>query len=102
MHPEEVLPKNVREYEPHKALFAPHPLAFYDAIARIGTQRLHRGGYFFVEINPKDAEEIKSLFSHYGYRDIDSQKDLSDKVRFVMGRAPLSAPFRSLSTSPRE
>ena len=102
VHAEERLPRNVREYEPHRALFAPHPLAFYTAIARIGTQRLRRGGYFFVEINPKDVEEIKSLFSHYGYLDIDSQKDLSDKVRFVMGRAPLSAPFPPLSTSPKE
>lgn len=63
IHPSEAdsMSTTVLEHEPHLALFAPapNPLAYYEAIASLGSSHdwLERGGSIYLEINPLYATE---------------------------------------------
>lgn len=77
---------NVKEYEPHLALFVPDedPLVFYKAIAEAGMEKLKAGGKVFVEINEALGLEVCILFQKSGYTDVQLKQDLQGKDRFVV------------------
>jgi release factor glutamine methyltransferase len=81
----ETLEKNVREFEPHLALFVPNqnPLLFYDKIAAFGRKHLLTGGVIYVEINQQYAGETKVLFEKSGYRNVEVRKDISGNERML-------------------
>lgn len=82
MHP------NVRDYEPAEALFVPDgdPLRFYRAIARIGRQRLHAGGWLCFEIYHRFAEPLCRLLGDEGYTAMEVCDDLFGKPRMLCAR----------------
>jgi len=77
--------ENVLNYEPHLALFVRDndPLVFYKMIARKGYEALTDYGKVFVEINERFGEEVSSLFSDVGFKNIRIVKDLQGKSRIV-------------------
>jgi release factor glutamine methyltransferase len=79
MHP------NVREYEPHEALFVPDndPLLYYRAIAAIADARLEPGGVLWLEVNEQLAAETASLLCRDNYENISIIKDIREKERFI-------------------
>ena len=81
----EKLDKNVRDYEPHLALFVPDndPLQFYEGIAAFGKEHLLSGGCIFVETHESLASKVARLFELHGYTTT-VKKDLFQKERMVI------------------
>lgn len=77
--------KNVLEYEPHLALFVPDndPLVFYTMIAKKGYEALTDAGKVLVEINERFGEEVSTVFSDVGFKNVRIVKDLQGKNRIV-------------------
>jgi release factor glutamine methyltransferase len=91
--------RNVTEYEPSLALFVPDDDALwcYEAVARLAQRALAPRGRLFVETYHDFHEEIAAVFSRYGFRDIQSLRDLNGQLRFVTavnGRDDLPAAER--------
>ena len=81
----ETLSLNVREYEPHQALFTPEnqPLLFYHKIAEFGKSHLQSGGAVFLELHQNFAEKTKHLFEEKNYKNVEIKKDISGNDRML-------------------
>lgn len=79
--------KNVLNYEPHLALFAPsdNPLAFYEAIVSRSTDALKTEGLLAVEVNAQFAHQVANLFAHHAFEQITVIRDINGHERFVTG-----------------
>lgn len=79
---------NVREYEPHEALFVPDndPLRFYRAIARAGRKMLLPGGRLYFEIYEHSAEAMRRMLTDEGYIGTEVREDLNRKPRMLCSR----------------
>lgn len=75
---------NVLDHEPHVALFVPDddPLLFYRAIAKYGLSALKKDGAIYFEINPRLAEEMKSMLQDMGYKWVTITNDQFGKPRY--------------------
>jgi len=78
--------RNVLEYEPHLALFAPaeDTVAFYKAIALKSKDALLPGGAVWVEINERFGAEVATIFQDQGFHSTRILKDLDQKERIVV------------------
>lgn len=76
---------HVVDHEPHLALFVrdENPGVFYQAIARLGQERLPQGGALYAEIHEELAGLVVSIFKNAGYQDITVRKDMQGKDRMV-------------------
>ena len=76
---------HVVDHEPHLALFVKdeNPGVFYQAIARLGQERLPQGGAIYAEIHEDLAGLVESIFKNTGYQDIIVRKDMQGKNRMV-------------------
>ena len=74
--------KNVLDYEPQIALFAPeeNPIVFYQ---RIGEQHLNPGGLLFFELNPLTADQVCDSLRTTGFMEIEILNDQFGKPRFL-------------------
>ena len=89
------VPENEREcmddcvvsYEPSKAIFVDSSdhLKFYKRLKLIIENRLNNGGRFFLEINENFANDILSLFSFSGTKNVKVNSDLNGKNRWISG-----------------
>lgn len=77
--------KNVLDYEPHIALFAPDgsPLFFYDKILQFAEKYLVSGGWIYFEINEIYHSQIEELILKFNYKNIEIIKDINDKFRMA-------------------
>ncbi|MBX2845508.1 MAG: peptide chain release factor N(5)-glutamine methyltransferase [Saprospiraceae bacterium] len=80
-----IMSKNVLQYEPELALFAPEedPLVFYRAIARIAKSSLQPNGKLYFEINEFLKENLEELLQAEGFTSIEFKQDLSGLWRMV-------------------
>lgn len=76
--------KNVLDYEPHIALFAPgpDPLIFYRKIAELADTNLNPGGKVYLELNEDAGTETESIFQQKGFETI-LKKDIRNKHRML-------------------
>lgn len=81
----EKLHPNVREHEPHTALFVPtnDALLFYREIAIFGKTHLNDGGSIYCELDAAHAAATKTLFEEHGYSNVVLRKDLNDNWRML-------------------
>jgi len=79
--------KNVLDYEPHLALFAPgtDPLVFYQTIALKSKKALAGGGSLWFELNEHFGEDVKVILEEQDYRKVQILKDLDNKDRIAVG-----------------
>jgi len=84
---EENLDIQVKNFEPHLALFTPEndPLIFYKKIAENCSSFLLENGFIFLEINQKYGEETLDLFKNQ-LSEVHLEKDISENYRFIWGR----------------
>ena len=77
--------KNVLDYEPDIALFAPdeNPVIFYQRIADFAWQNLTNGGRLFFELNPLTAETVRDYLHQLGFAKIELRRDIYGKQRFL-------------------
>jgi release factor glutamine methyltransferase len=78
------LAPNVREHEPHMALFVPDndALVFYSAIAAFGKLKLKKEGSIYAEIHEDKAKEVLQVFCAQGYQ-CEIKKDMQGKERMI-------------------
>ena len=76
---------NVKEYEPHGALFVPDddPLCFYRRIAQLGRLHLRKGGNLYFEINALYGKEILHLLEQENYKNMELIRDFYGKDRII-------------------
>ncbi len=77
--------KNVRDYEPHLALFVgdDDPLIFYRKIAKYASQNLSKNGHLAFETHYLYAQQVKELLEEMGFTKVVVEVDLYGKDRFV-------------------
>jgi protein-(glutamine-N5) methyltransferase, release factor-specific len=80
--------KNVKEHEPHLALFVPDDdaLIFYKAIAQFAQRHLSKNGLVYLEINQYLGEETKSVFKAHNFSEIELRKDIFGNDRMLKAR----------------
>lgn len=80
--------RNVRNYEPHEALFVPDddPLLFYRAIACAGRRMLRPGGKLYFEIYHTSADAMRTMLTAEGYTDTEIREDIYGKPRMSCSR----------------
>ncbi len=80
-----IMSPHVVDHEPHLALFVKddNPGVFYQAIARLGQERLPPGGSLYAEIHEDLAGLVVGIFKKAGYQDITVRKDMQGKNRMV-------------------
>ena len=81
----EKMTKNVLDYEPHLALFAPddNPIIFYQHIGDYAWQNLNPGGKLYFELNPLTATDVCDYLRHLGFCEIELRQDQFGKQRFL-------------------
>ena len=77
------LQPEVIEFEPPEALFTGQAMQFYQAIAKLAVAKLVKGGYLLCEIAPHRVQEVKFIFSDFGFANISVDFDLAGKERVV-------------------
>lgn len=77
--------RNVIEYEPEIALFAPDEdsLLFFKAVAMWAQRLLVPGGKGIVEANELLSSETVQVFSEAGFVSVEATKDIFEKKRYV-------------------
>ena len=85
VHRDENIAPNVRDYEPHMALFAPqeNPIYFYEQIAAYGKKALKSGGVLYFEINPLDRKELMKMLLKNDYVHPEIRSDIFGNFRFL-------------------
>lgn len=83
----ETLHQNVRDYEPHGALFVPDndALIFYRALAE-AKGLLKEDGAVYCETHRDLAEATAALFREAGFRNVEVREDLFGAPRMVRAR----------------
>jgi release factor glutamine methyltransferase len=86
----ESMRSNVRDHEPHLALFVENDdaLLFYRVIANLGLTKLRPGGRLFFEMHALAGHAVRDLLSSLGYRDIELRKDLGGCDRMIAATRP--------------
>ena len=77
--------RNVLDYEPHEALFAPDddPEAMYKAIGRYAAATLLPGGSLYLEMNPQLTEEVAANLQETGLGQTEIRHDQFGKLRMI-------------------
>ena len=76
---------NVKDHEPHMALFVPDKgaLLFYKALALFGKEHLNQNGYIYCELNSDHALACKALFEEAGYPTAEIRQDMNGNRRML-------------------
>lgn len=79
---------NVRDFEPHKALFVAdeRPLIFYEAIADSAHNLLLPGGRLYFEIYEKLGNELCEMLREKGFEEVTLRRDINNKPRMICCR----------------
>jgi release factor glutamine methyltransferase len=84
-----ILDLEVREFEPHTALFAgPEGLAIYHRLIPQAAEVLVPGGHIVLEIGYGQRDAISQLLSASGFEDVEFVPDLQGIARVAVGQRP--------------
>lgn len=81
----DTLHDNVKNHEPHLALFVPadDALLFYREIAMFGKTHLKQGGTIYCELHVDYALQTKQLFEEIGYDSVIVKEDMHGNLRML-------------------
>lgn len=85
----ESMHKNVRDFEPHLALFVngEDSIIFYKKIIDLCSVSLNKGGGLYFELNPLTANEVENYAKQSNiFADTELIKDLSGLIRFFKAK----------------
>lgn len=82
--------RNVLDYEPHTALFAPpdDPLAIYRAITTYAASALKPGGSLYLETSPTLAAEVAAMLEKAAMTAVDTERDFNGLTRYLTATRP--------------
>ena len=80
--------KNVLDYEPETALFAPeeNPIIFYQRIGDYALRSLISGGQLYFELNPQTADAVDDYLNKIGFQETEIRQDQFGKQRFLKAK----------------
>ncbi len=87
----ESVPPDVRNFEPHLALFTDTGFEFYEKIARDARQLLRLGGRLYLELHADAQPKVQALLEEHGLQHLMFKKDYQGFVRLVRAELPVSA-----------
>ncbi len=78
----------VKDFEPSEALFvtAEDPIRPYKRIEEIARRGLIPGGYLYLELNPRFAEQVKAYYQSRGWGDVEIRVDSYGKKRMMRAK----------------
>ena len=83
----EQLPKSVRDFEPHMALFGGDDgLDFYRAIAKNFSAALKPGGYLCFEFGMGQGDAVCRILEENNFTILERKKDFNERERAVMAQ----------------
>lgn len=83
----EALDSQVKNFEPLKALDGGEDgLSFYRLITKQSYPFICEGGFLFYEIGYNQADKVKAIMEHVGFKFIEVIKDLNKLDRVVVGK----------------
>ncbi|NTW49419.1 MAG: peptide chain release factor N(5)-glutamine methyltransferase, partial [Chlorobiales bacterium] len=82
----ESLQIEVRNYEPHTALFVAEGFEFYEKISHDALTLLKPGGHLFFELHADGAARVKTIFERLGFSNIQILKDYSGILRMAFAQ----------------
>lgn len=89
VHEDFVLPVEIRDHEPHVALFAGSDgMALLDRLAEQSLGWLKPGGWLVMEMGEVQRDETRRTLERLGYEDIDVLLDMTERPRVAVGRNP--------------
>jgi len=82
----EVLPEEVRKYEPKDALYGgADGFFFFQMIGEKGKEILKSGGKLFFEVGDGQSEKVETILRNMGYQNVKTFPDLNGIDRVVRG-----------------
>ena len=83
----EQLPRSVRNYEPHMALYGGEDgLDFYRAIAQNFSRALKPGGFLCFEFGMGQGDAVCRILEDNGYTVLERARDYNDRERAVLAQ----------------
>jgi release factor glutamine methyltransferase len=83
------LPSDVRDHEPHEALFAgPVGLEVIEHLAAEAREWLTPGGWLVLEIGATQGPAVAAELARRGYEEVSVHRDLARRPRMAEGRNP--------------
>lgn len=83
------LPKEVSGGDPWLALDGgKEGLEFLTKVADLIRDWLLPGGWFLTEIGDGQGEELVKIFNRSGYEDVTTERDYTNRVRFLIAKSP--------------
>lgn len=84
----EEMERNVRDFEPHEALFVPleRPLLFYERIADVAQVALRSGGWLCFEIHSPLSGQTAKMLREKGFCSLMLRNDINSKPRMIICR----------------
>ena len=83
----EELPRSVKDYEPHMALYGgTDGLDFYRAITERYRAALKPGGYLCYEFGMGQGDDVCAILEEYGFRVLERTRDYNDRERAVLAQ----------------
>lgn len=84
----EMLPENVRNFEPHFALFSPtdDPLLFYRVISKSFAAMAKIGAQLWFECHEDYSQQLAELLITLNLKEVKILNDMQKKPRMVMGK----------------
>jgi release factor glutamine methyltransferase len=86
----DTIPNNVKNYEPHLALFVPSddPLIFYKAIGQETMNNGKHGVRLYFEIHEDFCQPTLKLLEGMGFTSLEARMDMQGKHRMIRGVKP--------------
>lgn len=92
VHEDFVLPVEIRDHEPHVALFAGQDgMALLDRLAEQSLKWLKPGGWLVMEMGEVQRDETRRTLERLGYEDVEVLLDMTERPRVAIGRNPNGA-----------
>lgn len=84
-----LLPVEVRDHDPHLALFSgPDGLDAVRVVVDVADRLLAPDGWVGIEHDETQSAEVVRLLEEHGYQEVADRQDLAGRPRFVTGRRP--------------
>ena len=84
----EMLPRSVKDYEPHLALYGGEDgLDFYRAIAKNYQKALKPGGYLCFEFGMGQGDDVCRILEENAYTILERSRDYNDRERAVLAQS---------------
>ncbi|MBI2568699.1 MAG: peptide chain release factor N(5)-glutamine methyltransferase [Candidatus Schekmanbacteria bacterium] len=86
------LPRDVTDYEPPLALFAPGDgLALYERLVAQAGERVSGGGAVIVELDPRQIARARKIAAAAGFGEVSVRRDYAGHERVLTARRPARA-----------